>query len=77
VQPTSLEASLQRAKSAGKHVRAIAVINPGNPTGNHELTLQLSVFTSFHWLRRQLLVSREHSGCHFVRIEAQAGVARR
>lgn len=34
MQPAELERSLAAARAAGKHVRAIAVINPGNPTGN-------------------------------------------
>ena len=29
-----LERSLSEAKAAGKEVRALTVINPGNPTGN-------------------------------------------
>jgi aspartate/methionine/tyrosine aminotransferase len=32
-QTDELRVSLEKAKSAGGNVRAIAVINPGNPTG--------------------------------------------
>ena len=33
VQLDELQLSIDKARAAGKNVRAIAIINPGNPTG--------------------------------------------
>lgn len=53
LQHEELERSLAAAKASGKKVQAIAIINPGNPTGNclsHDNVKEVLAFASEHKL---------------------------
>lgn len=55
----TLKASLQSARSKGVDVRALCIINPGNPTGNVLSCIELKEVIQFCWEEHLVLLSDE------------------